>query len=205
MRALGFTDVMRLHGWMTEQLAGHVCSKGRVYMGYDDGVRNGAKLDSRQTVLICSNAAFGAMYAARGFKVVMAPLEYCFWDFHQNIPSDRNVYATWWAGCITLGQVFSFKPRQLVTPYLAANVIGADAYNWTEYSYSAEELEWKIWPRAIAFAQALWNPLGGYSYGESFLPALPEHVERLRAAGINSAPPGAEPVRASACGSETSN
>ncbi|MBQ9447348.1 MAG: family 20 glycosylhydrolase, partial [Victivallales bacterium] len=92
MRALGCTDVMRLHGWMTEQLAGHVCSKGRVYMGYDDGVRNGAKLDSRQTVLICSNAAFGAMYAARGFKVVMAPLEYCFWDFHQNIPSDRNVY-----------------------------------------------------------------------------------------------------------------
>ena len=49
------------------------------------------------------------------------------------------------------------------------------------------ELEWKVWPRAIAFVQALWNPRSGYSYQERFLPVVKKHIARLRTEGVNCA------------------
>ena len=50
------------------------------------------------------------------------------------------------------------------------------------------ELQWKLWPRAIGLAQALWNPQSGYAYKERFIPALLPQIERMRRAGLNVAP-----------------
>ena len=44
-----------------------------------------------------------------------------------------------------------------------------------------------MWPRGIALAQALWNPQGGYSFKERFLPSVKRHIAALRAEGVNCA------------------
>ncbi len=66
-------------------------------------------------------------------------------------------------------------------------MLGGVAYNWSEYTYSVKELQWKLWPRLIAMARGNWNPKSGYAYEKTFVKALPAHIEQLRAAGINCA------------------
>ena len=205
VKELGLKHTGDLQGWMTTRIAAYIRSKGRYYMGYTDGLGRGSDLKPEDIIAIAGTFTSGAETAAKGYKVVMAPLEYAFWDFNQGLSGDPYVYATWWAGSVPLNEVYSFMPRWGLSQSAARNVIGGLAFNWSEYTHTPSELEWKMWPRAIALAQALWAPKGGYSYAEMFLPALPRHLERLRAAGVNCAPWSPEAVRAMTGGASDAN
>lgn len=202
---LGLEHISHLQGWMTNRIVAYLRSKGRYYMGYADGMGHGSSLGTGDVVAIAGSQTGGAEAAARGYKVVMAPVEYAYWDFNQGLAGDPYVYASWWSGSNPLGQVYSFQPRLGLSAGAAKNVIGGLAFNWSEYTATPAELEWKMWPRAIAFAQALWNPPSGYSYAERFLPALSGHLKRLRAAGVNCATWAPESPRACTGGMSADN
>lgn len=204
-KELGLKRIGHLQGWMTNRITAYIRSKGRYYMGYADGMGHGSGLKPEDVIAIAGSQMGGADAAARGYKVVMAPVEYCYWDFNQGLTGDPYIYGTWWSGAIPLGQVFSFRPRLGLSGAAAKNVIGGLAFNWSEYTQTPQELEWKTWPRAIALSQALWNPQGGYDYAEKFLPVLNPHLERLRAAGVNCAPWAPESPRATTGGLSDDN
>jgi len=204
-KELGLKYVSDLQGWITARITAYLRSKGRYYMGYTEGMGRGANLKPEDVIAIAGTSMSGAEAAAKGYSVVMAPIEYSYWDFNQGLSGDPYTYGTWWSGSIPLCTVYSFRPQLGLSPEAAKNVIGGLAFNWSEYTYSPSELEWKMWPRAIALAQALWNPQGGYAYAERFLPVLAPHLERLRAAGVNCAPWGPEAPRARTCGASDEN
>lgn len=186
-KVLGLKSDIELQGWMTDQIMRHLRTKGKKYAGFGSCVENGSHLPTGETLVMCASTECGHHVADRGYKVVMAPVEYSYWDFNQCLPDDPCVYGSWNSVSVPANQVFSMKPRTDVLPTVQTNVVGAVGYNWSEYTYSASELEWKIWPRAIAFAQALWHPMDGYAYGEVFAPVLERHVKSLRARGVNCA------------------
>ena len=189
MRELGFTNVMQLQGWFTQQIYEYLTDvKGREFGGWSAVFSNGTRLDPKKCYAPggCENNQVWCAMA--GYKTVASPVEYMYWDFNQGLnDADKVVYGTWWPGSITLSDVYGFDPRRGVPSAAAKNIIGGESHNWAEYSYTVPELEWKIWPRAIALAQALWNPQGGYSYQERFLPAVKKHIARLRNEGVNCA------------------
>ena len=188
-KELGFTDIMKLQGWFTMQIYDYIVNvKHRKMTGYCSILENGTKLDPRNMYLSggCDNShVFSAMH---GYPTVVSPLEYMYWDFNQGLDdADKVLYATWWPGAITLSSVYGFDPRRGIYGDARKNVLGGEAHNWSEYTYNVKELEWKMWPRGIALAQALWNPQGGYSFKERFLPSVKRHIAALRAEGVNCA------------------
>jgi len=189
MKELGFTDVMQLQGWFTQQIYEYVANvKGKKFTGWSAVFDNGTKFDPKKCYASggCENNQIHAAYA--GFETVSSPLEYMYWDFNQGLrDQDKVIYGTWWSGSIPLSSVYGFDPRRGVFGAARKNIIGGECHNWSEYSYTRPELEWKIWPRAIALSQALWNPQSGYTYQEKFLPAVKPHIAQLRAEGVNCA------------------
>lgn len=186
-KALGLKRDIDLQGWMTDRIMEHLSAKGRKYAGYGASVTTGSSLDPAKTLLCVTNGEGIDAALRNGYRVLMAPIAYCYWDFNQSVGDDPYTYATWWAGSVPANQVFSFDPRRDAPKPYAANVLGGVAYNWSEYTLSPKEMEWKIWPRAIAFSQALWNPQSGYVWGDEFAPILEKHVVSLRAEGVNAA------------------
>ena len=189
MKELGFADVMQLQGWFTMRIYDYLVNvKHRKMAGYVGMFQNGAKF-APNDVYHSGGCGNGHVFTAMsGYPTVASPLEYAYWDFNQGLKdADKVVYGTWWSGAIPLSTVYGFDPRRGVFGSARKNIIGGEAHNWSEYTYSVPELEWKIWPRAIALSQALWNPQSGYSYQERFLPVVKAHIVRLRTEGVNCA------------------
>ena len=67
--------------------------------------------------------------------------------------------------------------------------MGGEGCNWTEYTNSEDDLDWKCWTRAVALAEVFWTAPKVRDLGE-FLPRLDAHVERLRKIGVNCSPAG---------------
>ena len=189
MKELGFADVLQLQGWFTMQIYDYVVNvKKRTFTGFSDILQNGTKLDPSKVYVTggCGNLHLYAAY--NGYKAIAAPVEYAYWDQNQGLDdADKIMYSTWYAGCVTLGDVYAFDPRRGLIGKARDKIFGAEAQNWAEYSYTVKDLEWKMWPRAIGLAQALWNLPSGYSYREKFLPQVKRHIQQLRAEGVNCA------------------
>lgn len=189
MRALGFTNVMQLQGWLTLQMIDYVHDvKGRTFVGYSDIARTTEeRADPKKVIILggCDNPA--QAYATLGYRVIGGPYEYCYFDFEQNAPDDPCVYASWWPGTVAVNTVCGFIPDLGIPDRFKKNVIGGVGYTWSEFTYNRAEFEWKLWPRAIALAQALWHPIEGFDCNSRFLPVVKKHVEQLRREGVNAA------------------
>jgi len=186
----GLKDTEALMSWMTGKVAKRLRERGRTIMTYVDQVLDFevAGLGKDDIVFSCGCGDLGPTMATLGYKVISGPAAYGYIDFEQCLENDPCVYNNWIPCCVPLQLVYSFDPsRGIFRRENKKNMLGGVAYNWSEYTYSVSELQWKLWPRLIAMAQTLWNPRGGYDYERSFVKALPAHIEQLRAAGVNCA------------------
>ena len=79
----------------------------------------------------------------------------------------------------------------LAAPSAAArkNVLGSECCLWTEMIWNEFDLAWKAWPRACAFAEALWSAPGARDFDE-FVRRMAVHRVRLLRRHVNCAPIG---------------
>ncbi len=66
-------------------------------------------------------------------------------------------------------------------------VLGGECCNWTSHTWNRFDLEWKLWPRGMAVAEALWTAPKNRDYDE-FATRAAEHRRRLVKSKINAAP-----------------
>ena len=184
MKELGFTKPDQLQGWLTDKMGAYLAKKGRRFGGWCDIVWKGVT-PPKGALVFSGCGGTGAFTAQDGYETVMAPTEYCYWDFNQGLEKDPCTYGFWWSGANPLGQVYSFKPTYGIPSKHHKNIIGGEGCNWSEYTYDVKELEWKIWPRACALSEALWTGGGNY---RGFLGRVEEHIHALRLEGVNCAP-----------------
>ena len=182
-----------VHGGSLTHVRGCVFSPGVTNLYYVSERGDGSDLwrveraDPKKVIILggCDNPA--QAYATLGYRVIGGPYEYCYFDFEQNAPDDPCVYASWWPGTVAVNTVCGFIPDLGIPDRFKKNVIGGVGYTWSEFTYTRAEFEWKLWPRAIALAQALWHPIEGFDCNSQFLPAVRKHVEQLRREGVNAA------------------
>ena len=122
-----------------------------------------------------------------GYKVIQSPSRYTYFDYRQGIPDDPFKY---FGGSITpLESAYKFDPYEDVKPEARANVIGGQCCNWTLYTLTYRDLEWKMWPRAFATAEILWTyPDPAKRDFAEFAARAAEHRRRLIREHINCAP-----------------
>ncbi|WP_022904366.1 beta-N-acetylhexosaminidase, partial [Curtobacterium sp. B8] len=182
IQELGLADEEQLQAWIIGRLAAHVESHGRRAFGWDE-ILEGGTLSQSATVLSWRGLTGARTAAKRGHDVISSPDDQAYLDYRQSdLPTEPIPVS------IVLGvdDVFAFDPVPSgLTDAERAHVIGGQGNMWTEHVDTARKLDYQLFPRVAALAEALWSAdTTGPREVAEFRGRLAEHTARLEAMGI---------------------
>lgn len=135
-------------GRMDKYLTGH----GRKLIGWDEILEGG--LSPNAAVMSWRGEEGGIEAAKQGHYVVMSPTTYCYFDYYQ---SGHAVEPLAIGGFLPLEKVYQFDPvPEALTAEEARYILGGQANVWTEYIPDFKQVEYMVYPRALALIQSLW-------------------------------------------------
>jgi hexosaminidase len=182
IRELGLHDEEQLQAWFVGRLGEHVEAAGRRIFGWDEILEGGTL--SRSATILSWRGMQGAITAAkRGYDVISVPDDQAYFDYRQSdLPTEPIPVAI----TLTIADVLAFDPVPAeLTEAEAAHVIGGQANMWTEHVDTARRLDYMLFPRLVALAEALWSAdVAGPRDLAEFEGRLGEHLARLEAMGI---------------------
>ncbi|MGH9169797.1 MAG: beta-N-acetylhexosaminidase [Acidimicrobiales bacterium] len=185
MAEAGCTEARRLQGWFTARMADHLARRGRILVGWDEILDGGAPAGS--VVMSWRGEEGGVKAAAAGHEVVMAPVQWLYFDWSY-IDDPAEPVAIWSATSVE--RVYKYDPCFSVEPAWRHRVLGAQCQLWTEYVATPEHAEYMYFPRVCAFSEVAWA--GGRDVArepyDEFEDRLADHLGRLQALGVNYRP-----------------
>lgn len=118
--------------------------------------------------------AHEAATAARlGYDVINSNHEWVYLDYPA-LDTDRPSKPDWML-TLPLEKIYHFDPTpEGLEPEFQQSILGSESPIWTEYAPGEQDLEKQIFPRLIAFSEALWSPRIGRSFDE-FAQRLTQH------------------------------
>ena len=173
-----------LQGLFTERLASTLRRLGHEVIAWDEVLD--ASVPEGTIIAAWRDAAKGREAAERGLDVIMAPMQWVYFDWLNSADPNEPVAIAAPPAVTTLERVYEFSvvPDQLPDE-LRARIRGAQAQLWTEYIATREHLDYMAFPRLCAFAEVVWGTAGSF---EEFRVRLTSHLERLRALGVGFRP-----------------
>ncbi|MFJ7269832.1 beta-N-acetylhexosaminidase [Streptomyces sp. NPDC099050] len=188
IRELGVDGEDGLQSWFIRHFDGWLAERGRRLIGWDEILEGG--LAPGAAVSSWRGYAGGIAAAEAGHDVVMCPEQQVYLDHRQAGGEDEPMPIGY---VRTLEDVYRFEP---VPPKLseeaAAHVLGAQANVWTEVMEDQSRVDYQVFPRLAAFAEAVWSRLpepAERDYAD-FEARMAAHYRRLDALGVDYRPPG---------------
>jgi hexosaminidase len=150
MKKQGLKNMEEVQSYFEKRLEKIVASKGKKLIGWDEILEGG--LAPGAAVMSWRGMKGGIEAAKQKHEVVMSPTTYAYLDYMQgDIATEPKVYAT-----LRLKKTYEFEPvPEGVDPSL---IKGGQANLWTEQIYNYRYLQYMLWPRAFAIAEAVWSP-----------------------------------------------
>lgn len=146
-------DAHELQAYFIRQMDLFLTSKGKILIGWDEILEGG--LSDNAVVMSWRGAEGGIKAAELQHHVIMSPTEFCYFDHCQSRSIGEPLAI---GGYLPLEKVYQFNP---IPNELGANnqsyILGAQANLWTEYIVDFKQLEYMLFPRAIAMAQVTWS------------------------------------------------
>jgi len=181
IRDLGLKDEHELQSWFIRQMDVFLTQHGRRLVGWDEILEGG--LAENATVMSWRGMAGGIAAAKAGHDVVMAPGSHTYFDHYQSLNKKSEPLAI--GGFLPMDTVYSFEPVPVeLTAAEAKHILGAQAQVWTEYIQTPKDVEYMLFPRLSALAEALWSAKSRRNYAD-FLSRMDTHERRLQAMDIN--------------------
>lgn len=184
MRHHGFANVGQLPRLYLERLSAALKADGHEVLAWDEVLDAGAT--SGVTICAWRGIERGVLAAERGFDVVMAPMDYLYFDWLSSASLDEPVAVALAPSITTWEKVYSFEviPRAL-HPSRAHHIRGAQVQIWTEYIDSLDRLDYMVFPRLSAFSEVVWGTSGDV---KEFRTRLEDHLVRLQMMGVSYRP-----------------
>ncbi len=182
IREEGLRNANHLQTWFMQHFASYLEARGRHMIGWDEILEGG--LPKGAAVMSWRGAAGGIAAAKMGHQVVMSPNSHAYLDYGQGLANDPYEYI---GSTVTLHKTYSLNPTDGIPQEMAPYVIGVQGNLWSEYIWSANDQQWKAWPRAAAIAEVGWTPQHLRDW-DSFRARMVTDRERLVTMCINVAP-----------------
>ena len=180
MKAEGIADVDGLQSYLVHRIERFLNDHGRRLLGWDEILDGG--LAPNATVMSWRGAEGGLKAIRAGHDAIMTPGEYCYLDYAQDAPFTQPLSI---GGYTPLRNVYSFEMSfPELTPEEQARLLGVQANLWTEYIPTPEHVEYMLYPRVLAIAEAGWSLPERRDYDDFRRRALGA-VEWLREEGYN--------------------
>jgi len=192
MRANGMKSEDELQAWATRHFVDFLAKRGKRAVGWDEYLMGDVPTSAIGMVWRVSagegagnlDVLSPAEAVKKGHDLVMSPVSHCYLDYAQGIPGDDLTYI---GGLITLEKSYDFDPARGIPKEYRSRILGGQGNNWAEFTENEEQLQWKMWPRGAAIAEALWC---GEKKGEyaDFRRRIEIRRGQLLKRGINCAP-----------------
>ncbi|WP_248964221.1 beta-N-acetylhexosaminidase [Sphaerisporangium perillae] len=179
--SLGLASPADLHAWFLRRLADVLAGLGCRAVVWDEAFVSGMLRDDT-IVMPWRGMGVGRRAAAAGHDIVATPVFPLYFDYAEAASPEEPVAI---GDTITVEDVAAFDLVPVSwTPEEAGRVLGAQFQLWTERIPDGRTLDYRAWPRGCALAQLAWSGDAG-----GFTGALPAHLLRLDAYGVEYRPP----------------
>lgn len=185
MQRENLKDMNQVQGYFEKRVEKIVESKGKKFMGWDEIVQSG--LGPNAAVMSWRGISGGVEAAKQGHEVVMSPSDYAYLDYMQaDRITEPHVYAS-----LRLSKAYQFDP--VPDGVNASLVKGGQGNLWTEQIYNMRQVEYMLWPRGMAIAEAVWSPQRAKNWPE-FFNRVEKQFPRLDEAEIKYATSVYDPI-----------
>lgn len=151
-----------LQAYFIRRVSRFVTARGKQMIGWDEILEGG--LAPHAIVMSWRGESGGIEAARQKHQVIMSPSEYCYFDYNQGDPAREPVSI---GGFIPLEKAYAYDPiPKDLNPDDQSRVLGAQANLWTEYVSTPDHLEYMLFPRLLAFAEAAWSTTAARSYDD---------------------------------------
>jgi hexosaminidase len=162
MKREGLKDEDQLQSYFVQRIERFLTTKGKLTIGWDEILEGG--LAPNAIVMSWRGEGGGIEAARQKHKVIMTPSDYCYFDYNQGDPRREPASI---GGFIPLEKAYGYDPMPKELQGKERDyVLGAQANVWTEYIATPEYLEYMLFPRLLAFSEAVWSPIAGNDYGD---------------------------------------
>lgn len=145
-------DEHELQSYFIQRMDKFLVSKGKKLIGWDEILEGG--LSPNAAVMSWRGFEGGIEAAKQGHDVVMSPGSHCYFDHYQGRGKSEPLA---FGGYTSLEKVYDFNPiPKAMKSEQAAYILGGQANLWTEYIDNFQQVEYMVYPRAIALSQVLW-------------------------------------------------
>lgn len=180
----GFVDERSLQGLFTNRMSAVLRPEGHEAVAWDEVLD--ADVPEGTLIMAWRRPSKGVEAAERGFDVVMAPMNFTYFDWRNSDAASEPVsvapvpFVTPWEKVYR----FSVYPPGL-REGLRHHVRGAQAQLWTEYISTRDHLDYMAFPRLCAFSEVVWGTHGAL---KDFRERLEIHLGRLGSLGVSYRP-----------------
>jgi hexosaminidase len=195
MKAKGLKDEKELQAYFTARIEKIVNSDGKNIIGWSE-IREGGLTPS---AALMDWIGGGAESAASGHDVVMTPTKYCYFDHYQSTNRAIEPIAIGSKepqlkfSFLTLKKVYEFDPMPTNVPAeFQARILGGQANLWAEYVPNIRHVEYMMFPRIGALAEADWSPKESRNW-DDFKARTAINEKRLDAMSVNYRPLSMDP------------
>jgi hexosaminidase len=179
MQKENLKNLDEVQSYFVKRMEKIINAKGKKMIGWDEILQGG--LAPNAAVMSWRNMKHGAEAARQGHQVVMSPTEFVYLDYMQSdVVMEPPVYAS-----LRLKKTYQFEPLpDSVDPAL---IKGGQGNLWTEQVYNIRQVQYMIWPRALALAEILWSPKEKKNWN-NFVTRIEAQFPRMDIAKIKYAP-----------------
>lgn len=175
-------DEVGLEHYFLRRMADTVRAKGKILIGWDEMVDAGVSPD-KAVVMWWRHDKVSQLEKAleRNYQVILTPRRPLYFDFVQH---ETHKIGRRWDGFNPIELVCNFPDTlQSVLAGKEKQVMGLQMSVWTERIADAKRLDFMIFPRIAAVAEAAWTPLEVKS-PEKLMKKLPLYIDYLHSLGI---------------------
>lgn len=168
------SDCSQLQGYFTKRVERYLNAHGRKVIGWDEILD--CDVNPSATIMSWRGVEGGLKASVLGHDVIMAPTQYCYFDYYQT--KDRIDYTPFVFNAeVLLSKLYSLDPApDSLSEASRRHIIGAQANLWTEYITCENVAEYQVLPRMAALAEVDWCAPEQKDYSD-FL----ERLDRLQA------------------------
>jgi hexosaminidase len=177
MKKNNIKDGTQLQNYFAGRVNKIVQSKKKKMIGWDE-ILEGGTPPPGATVMSWRGTKGGIEASHKKYPVIMSPAPIYYLDMMQGDPSvEVPVYGT-----SRLKELYQFD---IIVPEIdSAYVMGGQANLWTEQIPTAAQLEYMIYPRALAVSESLWSPRAKKNYTK-FVAKVENQFDRFDAEKVN--------------------
>lgn len=180
MKQEGLADEHELQSYFVQRIEKVLLAHGKKMIGWDEILEGG--LAKSAAVMSWRGEKGGIEAANQGHDVVMTPGNWCYLDHYQG---DHRLEPVAIGGYTTLEEAYGYEPvPEKLNPEMAKHVLGTQGNVWSEYMYTPELVEYRVYPRLIALAEVNWTQKSSKNY-DDFLQRMDNQLVRMDNHSIN--------------------